>query len=75
MWTKRVVFYIRGKIPSNHHIIVTFFKLLHSNCSESETREVKTLDGVWNFVRSNESSPTEGIREKWFQNDLSKVGM
>lgn len=40
---------------------------------ESETREVKSLDGIWNFVKSNETSPTEGIREKWYQNDLSKV--
>lgn len=40
---------------------------------ESETREVKSLDGIWNFVKSNESSPTEGIREKWYLNDLKKV--
>ncbi|XP_031622338.1 beta-glucuronidase [Contarinia nasturtii] len=40
---------------------------------ESETREVKSLDGIWNFVKSNETAPTEGIREKWYQNDLSKV--
>lgn len=40
---------------------------------ESETREVKSLDGVWNFVKSNESAPTEGIRDKWYLNDLNKV--
>lgn len=41
---------------------------------ESETREVKSLDGIWNFVRSNDTTPTAGIREKWFADDLSKVG-
>lgn len=41
--------------------------------SESETREVKSLDGIWNFVKSNQTSPTEGLREKWYLNDLSKV--
>lgn len=40
---------------------------------ESETREVKTLDGIWNFLKSNETAPTEGIRDKWYLNDLSKV--
>lgn len=41
--------------------------------SESETREVKSLDGIWNFVKSNQTAPTQGIREKWFLNDLNKV--
>lgn len=40
---------------------------------ESETRELKSLDGIWNFVKSNETAPTEGIREKWYKHDLSKV--
>lgn len=40
---------------------------------ESETREVKSLDGIWNFVRSNATAPTAGIREKWYADDLSKV--
>ncbi|XP_032596877.1 beta-glucuronidase isoform X3 [Drosophila grimshawi] len=39
---------------------------------ESETREVRTLDGIWNFVRSDESNPTQGIRDGWFKDDLSK---
>lgn len=34
---------------------------------------MKSLDGIWNFVKSNESSPTEGIREKWYLSDLKKV--
>lgn len=40
---------------------------------ESETREVKSLDGIWNFVKSNQTAPTEGIRDKWYLNDLRKV--
>lgn len=40
---------------------------------ESETRELKSLDGIWNFVKSNQTAPTEGIRDKWYLNDLSKV--
>lgn len=40
---------------------------------ESETRELKSLDGMWNFVKSNQTAPTEGIRDKWYLNDLSKV--
>uniref|UniRef100_T1E1Y9 Beta-glucuronidase n=1 Tax=Psorophora albipes TaxID=869069 RepID=T1E1Y9_9DIPT len=39
---------------------------------ESETREVKKLDGMWNFVRSDSSNPSQGLREKWFSDDLSK---
>lgn len=37
---------------------------------ESETREVKSLDGLWNFVRGNESDPFEGVRNRWFADDL-----
>ncbi|KAH8300075.1 hypothetical protein KR044_009524 [Drosophila immigrans] len=39
---------------------------------ESETREVRSLDGIWNFVCSDEKNPTQGIRDKWFHDDLSK---
>lgn len=36
----------------------------------SETRNLRSLDGIWNFVRSNTNDPAEGIREQWFRNDL-----
>lgn len=70
-----MVYYIHGMADAD---LLKFLKLyavflILQFRSESETREVKSLDGIWNFVRSNESSPTEGIREKWYQNDLSKV--
>ncbi|XP_037915442.1 beta-glucuronidase-like isoform X1 [Hermetia illucens] len=40
---------------------------------ESETREVRSLDGIWNFVKSEKYSVTQGIREHWYKNDLSRV--
>lgn len=39
---------------------------------ESETREVKLLDGMWNF-RLSEDDSLQGFREKWFAQDLAKV--
>uniref|UniRef100_A0AAG5DLF7 Beta-glucuronidase n=1 Tax=Anopheles atroparvus TaxID=41427 RepID=A0AAG5DLF7_ANOAO len=39
---------------------------------ESETRELKMLDGMWNFVRSDSNNPSQGIREKWFSDDLAR---
>lgn len=41
---------------------------------ESETREVRTLDGKWNFLKSNPYDPTEGIKQKWFARSLQDVG-
>ncbi|XP_055902504.1 beta-glucuronidase isoform X2 [Eupeodes corollae] len=40
---------------------------------ESETRDVRSLDGMWNFLKSDESNPTQGVRDKWYMDDLSKV--
>ncbi|CAD7089028.1 unnamed protein product [Hermetia illucens] len=40
---------------------------------ESETREVRSLDGIWNFVQSDQYNVTQGIRERWYKDDLSKV--
>ncbi|XKL61127.1 hypothetical protein PGB90_008184 [Kerria lacca] len=39
---------------------------------ESESREVKLLDGIWNFRLSLD--PLMGFKEKWFTKDLSKTG-
>lgn len=41
---------------------------------ESETREVRTLDGKWNFLKSNSYDPTEGIKQQWFARSLQDVG-
>lgn len=38
---------------------------------ESETREVKSLDGIWRFRPSNNTA--QGFKEKWFTERLSQV--
>lgn len=42
---------------------------------ESESRDVRSLDGLWNFRLSPEPDPLTGFRERWFQKDLSQVGL
>lgn len=39
---------------------------------ESETREVKLLDGIWNF-RLSKPDTQIGFKEKWFSQELSRV--
>lgn len=39
---------------------------------ESETREVRSLDGMWSFAKSETSKPGEGLREKWFLKELQE---
>lgn len=34
----------------------------------SETREVRSLDGLWNVLKDNDK---EGISKKWFKNNLN----
>lgn len=41
---------------------------------ESESRDVRTLDGVWNFRLCPEEDPEQGSRERWFHQDLTQVG-
>nr|XP_034189067.1 beta-glucuronidase isoform X1 [Osmia lignaria]XP_034189068.1 beta-glucuronidase isoform X1 [Osmia lignaria]XP_034189069.1 beta-glucuronidase isoform X1 [Osmia lignaria] len=41
---------------------------------ESESREVKSLDGMWDFVISPSEDSLKGYKESWFSDDLSKVG-
>ncbi|XP_078040430.1 beta-glucuronidase [Augochlora pura] len=41
---------------------------------ESESREVKTLDGLWDFVVSPLGDSLKGYKAAWYANDLSKVG-
>lgn len=40
---------------------------------ESESRDLRSLDGIWNFRLSPETDPLTGFRERWFQKDLSQV--
>ncbi|XP_011697202.1 PREDICTED: beta-glucuronidase isoform X1 [Wasmannia auropunctata] len=41
---------------------------------ESESREIRSLDGLWDFVVSPEGDALRGYTERWFADDLSKVG-
>lgn len=41
---------------------------------ESESRDVRTLDGVWNFRLCPEEDPEQGSRERWFHQDLTQTG-
>ncbi|XP_038209707.1 beta-glucuronidase [Zerene cesonia] len=39
----------------------------------SETRDVKTLDGIWNF-RKSPTDPEFGYKNGWYEQDLDKTG-
>ncbi|KAJ8722165.1 hypothetical protein PYW08_004567 [Mythimna loreyi] len=39
----------------------------------SETRDLRTLDGLWNF-RKSPSDPETGYKAGWFEQDLDKTG-
>lgn len=39
---------------------------------ESETREVKSLDGLWIFAKSEIEKPGEGLRSQWYSKPLSE---
>ncbi|KAH9629447.1 hypothetical protein HF086_015777 [Spodoptera exigua] len=38
----------------------------------TETRDLRTLDGIWNF-RKSPADPESGYRAGWFEQDLDKV--
>lgn len=38
----------------------------------SDTRDVITLDGIWNF-RKSPTDPEHGYRNGWYEHDLEKV--
>ncbi|XP_017773138.1 PREDICTED: beta-glucuronidase [Nicrophorus vespilloides] len=40
---------------------------------ESETREVKSLDGLWNFAVSSYYNKLIGFSEHWYKKDISKL--
>ncbi|XP_069954209.1 beta-glucuronidase isoform X6 [Cherax quadricarinatus] len=41
---------------------------------ESVSREVRSLDGLWNFRLSPLQDPDKGFREEWYSQPLSKTG-
>ena len=40
---------------------------------ESETREIKELNGLWNFRADKSDSRDAGFTQKWFMQSLAKV--
>lgn len=40
---------------------------------ESETRQVVSLDGLWNFVVPNTSNPFIGFEYYWYKKNLKEV--
>lgn len=41
----------------------------------SETREVVSLDGLWNFLTSPENDPLIGFRKYWYNDSLKNVSV
>lgn len=41
---------------------------------ESESRDVRSLDGMWRFLKVEYNDSMRGIEEKWFETELDKVG-
>ena len=42
---------------------------------ETESREVKVLNGLWNFRVDNSSSRDAGFTDEWFKKSLKKVSL
>ena len=40
---------------------------------DSESREVKSLDGIWNFRLAPRLNPDLGFNQQWFAQPLDKV--
>lgn len=40
---------------------------------ETESREVRSLDGIWRFLPCDENFPDRGIIAKWYLNNLDNV--
>lgn len=40
---------------------------------ESESRNIRSLDGMWRFLKAETNDSDRGLNEKWFTGDLDKV--
>uniref|UniRef100_A0A1I8P6B0 Beta-glucuronidase n=1 Tax=Stomoxys calcitrans TaxID=35570 RepID=A0A1I8P6B0_STOCA len=40
---------------------------------ESESREVRSLDGMWRFLKVAYNESMQGVEDKWFEDDLDKI--
>lgn len=40
---------------------------------ESESRDVRSLDGMWRFLKGDYNDSTNGLEEKWYATNLDKA--
>ena len=66
----------------HHHyvnvLVVLLYQLRYSFSlfpRETESREVKVLNGLWNFRVDNSSSRDVGFTNEWFKKSLKKVSV
>lgn len=68
-------------VSSNDNLFETFGKKSPICCEgglyprESLTRELKSLDGIWNFRLSPPSDPLYGFLNGWYLQDLERVSI
>jgi len=59
--------------------VIIFVLAIHIVCTsplyprESSSREVKEIDGLWNFRADFSDSRNAGFEEKWYETPLTKV--
>ena len=59
-------------------LVVLLYQLRYSSSlfpRETESREVKVLNGLWNFRVDNSSSRDAGFTNEWFKKPLKKVSL
>lgn len=54
-------------------IFINFKPILALYPRESSTREVKSLDGIWNFRASPSEDQEIGFRDAWYRRPLKEV--
>uniref|UniRef100_A0A0C9RM89 GUSB protein n=1 Tax=Fopius arisanus TaxID=64838 RepID=A0A0C9RM89_9HYME len=59
------------EVPSEESVPLPLPGMLYPR--ESESREVRSLDGLWDFAVSPPGDSAKGIRDQWYQDNLSRV--
>ncbi|XP_011312039.1 beta-glucuronidase [Fopius arisanus] len=58
------------EVPSEESVPLPLPGMLYPR--ESESREVRSLDGLWDFAVSPPGDSAKGIRDQWYQDNLSR---
>ncbi|GMR42589.1 hypothetical protein PMAYCL1PPCAC_12784, partial [Pristionchus mayeri] len=55
-------------------LLLSFFPsfLAIQPVQETETRQVRSLNGLWSFVRDSHNGPDIGLSQEWFGKDISR---